>query len=112
MPIDVFEAARRYIAKMPDLCRAESDPQDSHSVLFTVACALVKGFDLSAGDALALLDEYTRRSDTPWTPQSYSIRFKALRSHLIARARGWLLPSDRAFSKSPRDPEISARAES
>jgi hypothetical protein len=108
MPIDVFEAARRYIAKMPDLCRAESDPQDSHSVLFTAACALVKGFELQQADALALLDGYARRSDTPWTLAELQHKIHNAEISSDTRGRGWLLPS--TLAPSVNRPEIHRSA--
>lgn len=60
---DVHHRARRYLAKMPPAI----DGQGGHQATFAAALALVQGFGLDQGAALALLrDEYNPRCVPPW----------------------------------------------
>jgi hypothetical protein len=62
------ERSRRaiaYVAKMPPAVQGE----EGHKALFAVACALVRGFDLSKEDARKIiLDDYNTRCVPPWKP--------------------------------------------
>lgn len=64
IPSDVTTRARRYLAAMPPAVSG----QNGHGALWDAACAMVRGFGLSAADALALLaGDYNPRCLPPWT---------------------------------------------
>ncbi len=64
--VDVMKRARAYIATMPD----SIEGQGGDAATFKVAFTLVKGFALSAGDAMTILAEYNAtRCFPPWSQQ-------------------------------------------
>jgi hypothetical protein len=59
---NVFDRARKYIAKMPPSVSG----QGGHNAAFHAACTLVLGFELSPDEALALLAEWNTTCRPPW----------------------------------------------
>ena len=59
----VLDRARKYVAKM----EAAVSGEGGHNKTFAVACALIKGFELTTRDALDVLQEYNQRCDPAWT---------------------------------------------
>ena len=91
MALTVVERARRYLGKVESPRRSRADGQDSHAVVFTAAQALVNGFELPAGDARALLEEFCARSDEPWSPQELDHKMGQAEGVASLKPRGWLL---------------------
>ncbi len=59
----VIDHARKYIAAIPGAVSG----QQGHSQTFSVAVALVNGFELSESDAMMLLSEYNQTCSPPWS---------------------------------------------
>ena len=59
----VVERARKYVATMPGAVSGSG----GHNVTFSVACRLVKGFDLSTVQALDVLSEWNATCNPPWS---------------------------------------------
>lgn len=63
---DRVERARRYARK----CRGAVSGSGGHKTTFSLACVLVRGFDLADADALRILqDEYNPKCQPPWSDQ-------------------------------------------
>ena len=60
---EVVERARRYLSKLPPAISGNN----GHGATFGAALALVKGFELSEPDTMALLGEYSQRCEPPWS---------------------------------------------
>lgn len=58
----VLSRARNYLAKVPPAISG----QEGHNAAFHAACVLVKGFALSAADAMPLLAEWNSSCQPPW----------------------------------------------
>lgn len=59
-----YDRARRYLQRLPTSISGSG----GHAALWTAAQALVRGFRLSAGEALALLvSDFNARCEPPWT---------------------------------------------
>jgi hypothetical protein len=91
MALSIIERARLYLAKVEAPRRAKSDPQDSHALVFTVAQALVNGFELPSDVACQLLREYCHRSDSPWSEQELQHKLRQAEGVCSLKPRGWLL---------------------
>lgn len=87
----VSERARRYVATMESPRRAQSDPQDSHAVMFKAAAALVHGFALDYDPAYQLLEEFAQRSDLPWTPSELHHKIVSAQETHSPQGVGYLL---------------------
>jgi hypothetical protein len=91
LPPRVGERASRYLARMaPSISGA-----GGHAALWAAALALVRGFDLGAEDALALLaSEFNPRCKPPWSLRE--LRHKIEGAERDARSEpGYLLRSER-----------------
>jgi hypothetical protein len=97
---DVEARARRYLAALPP---SISD-QGGHAALFRAAVALVHGFLLDKGAALALLREYNMRGD-PESEEQLRHKIEQVGRHPHDHPRGWLLRSDPARDFAPADAE-------
>jgi hypothetical protein len=84
--LTVEELARRYVSKVPGAVSGSG----GHNQTFTVACALVKGFDLSVDQARPLLWEYNQRCDPAWSASE--LEHKLVQADRVGdeRERGWL----------------------
>lgn len=63
VPESTIDNARKYVAKMPPAISG----QNGHDKTLAVACALIKGFNLTVLDALPLLREYNQICVPCWT---------------------------------------------
>src|SRR5438552_7596099 len=103
MPFDVYELARRYIARTPGATSGEG----GHHQTFSVACALVKGFDLSIAEARPLLQQYNQRCQPPWSATELEHKLQSADTAADndafgnVKLRGWLL-SDRRSKREMR----------
>src|SRR4051812_39673427 len=87
MPLEVIERARRYIAKCPPAISG----QGGHNATFHVAAALGHGFALSDTDALALLSEFNRGCQPPWSPKELLHKIESVSRTNFREPRGCLL---------------------
>jgi len=87
----ILERAAKYIAAMEAPRRAKGDPQDSHSVVFGAACALVKGFNLSQAQAEPCLRDYCGRSDQPWNDSEIGHKLVHADTTPDPQPRGYLI---------------------
>lgn len=101
----VIDRARRYIDKMPSAVAGAG----GHSATFAVACTLVHGFALAAGDALRLLSEWNgTHADPPWSDADlrHKIDHALAKSPPDGKASGYLIgdaagaPQDKASHHS------------
>lgn len=83
----VSERARLYIARMPGAVSGSN----GHNATFSVACALVKGFNLSVDEARPLMEEYNQRCDPPWRPNDLEYKLNSADRSGDDQARGYLL---------------------
>ncbi len=84
---DTIERARRYLATMDPAIEGEK----GSTKLLKAAAALVRGFELSQGDALELLSEYNVRCVPAWSDQE--LRHKVEDADKSGGERGYLLRS-------------------
>lgn len=97
---DLLECARRYVAKIPPAVSG----QGGHNATFTVACSLVKGFDLSIADARGLLAEWNATCAPPWSERELEHKLKQADGAPDDKARGWLRPERLDRDDAPRKP--------
>jgi hypothetical protein len=88
--LTISDLARRYVATIP----AAISGSGGHNQTFLVACALVKGFDLSIDEARPLLTEYNLRCNPPWTPAELEHKLRQADKVEDERQRGWLRPDN------------------
>ena len=76
-PSEVRERARRYIAAIPPAV------EGSHgdTATFRVCCRLVRGFGLDDDAALALLVDWNRACDPPWSERDLRAKLHAARRY-------------------------------
>jgi hypothetical protein len=82
-----IDRARRYLEKVPGAVSG----QNGHKQTFTVALALVNGFALSEPDAFALLSEYNRTCQPPWTEKELWHKVRSAAGSQHSKPRGHLL---------------------
>jgi len=85
--LSVFERAQKYVLAMP----AAVSGQRGHDATFTVACALINGFALSEGDALAIMREFSARCLPPWRESDLIHKLKSAAAASHAKPRGYLI---------------------
>jgi hypothetical protein len=96
--------ARGYIAKMPGAVGGQGGDRQT----YTVACYLLKDFDLSVEDALTLLLEYNQRCEPPWTEEE--LRRKLEYASQQPGERGRLLQGPGKGRPGPRQQLVQAPA--
>jgi len=89
MPVSITERASRYIARMD----AAVSGSGGHDATYAVACALVHGFALGEGDAMALMQEYNRRCAPPWSDRDLAYKLRSAANSHSPRGTGYLLES-------------------
>jgi len=67
--------------------------QNGHGSTFAVATALIHGFELNAGDADTLLNEYNAKCLPPWKPHELAHKLDQASKVSHDKPRGWLLSS-------------------
>lgn len=82
----ITERARKYVAAMP----AAISGSGGHNATFAVACALVKGFGLTADQARPLLQEYNQRCDPPWGEKQIEHKLRQADTTPDPQPRGYL----------------------
>lgn len=87
--MDVVERARRYVSKLDGAVSGSG----GHNATIHVACVLVKGFDLSQGDALMLMREWNVKCSPAWSERELMHKVQSAHSMPDDRRRGWLLES-------------------
>ena len=93
------QRAALWLSKVPPAVSGQS----GHSATYTAAVGLVHGFQLSEGDALALLSSWNQYCQPPWTDREliHKIREAASKSH--SKPAGHLLQSGSSPSTAPFD---------
>jgi hypothetical protein len=84
--LSLEELARLYVAKIPGAVAGSG----GHNQTFTVACALVKGFDMAPDQARALMAEYNARCEPPWTAAELEHKLNSADRSRDDQPRGWL----------------------
>jgi hypothetical protein len=85
-PADAYDRARKYVAQMPEAISGAG----GHAATFKAALVLTRGFNLSDGEALALLvNEYNPRCAPPWSRRELQHKIKQARQRGRLPA-GWL----------------------
>lgn len=94
-----YQRAALWLSKVPPAVSGQS----GHSTTYTAAVGLVHGFQLSEGDALALLANWNQYCQPPWTDREliHKIREAASKSH--SKPAGHLLQSGSSPSTAPFD---------
>jgi hypothetical protein len=85
--ITTVDRARQYLAKVPGAISGQA----GHNQTFAVACALVHGFALSEPDAFALLSEYNRTCQPPWSDKELWHKIREAGRARHDKPRGHLL---------------------
>ena len=93
MSVSIQERASRYVARM-DAAVAGSG---GHDALFAVACALVHGFSLGEGDAMAILSEYNLRCTPPWSDRELAYKLRSAAGSSSSKGSGYLLGDSSGF---------------
>jgi hypothetical protein len=68
-----------------------------HDALFAVACALVHGFSLGEGDAMAILSEYNLRCTPPWSDRELAYKLRSAAGSSSSKGSGYLLGDSSGF---------------
>lgn len=76
-PDDVRERARRYIAAIPPAVAG----RHGDTATFRVCCRLVRGFDLDSDAALAVLADWNRHCEPPWSENDLRAKLNAARKY-------------------------------
>ncbi len=87
---DVRDRARRYIAAIPPAVAGSH----GDTATFRVCCRLVRGFDLDEQSALAVLLEWNRTCDPPWSAQELRAKLEAARRYGREPVGGLLSSTD------------------
>ncbi len=103
--LTVMDRARRYLRKCPPAVSG----QHGHAATFRVACALVQGFALSAGDALGLLREWNLECRPPWSEHELAHKVNSALVAPSQRAPGYLLGQADACRKGWTQPVAAVR---
>jgi hypothetical protein len=99
--LDIFERARRYVAKMPPAISGQA----GHNSTFAVAVALIKGFDLTIDQARPILAEYNQGCLPQWSTAELEHKLTSAAGTADDRARGWLLEEKSDGKKSHAPPQ-------
>jgi hypothetical protein len=71
----LIRRARAYVDRMPSAVSG----QNGHGATYAAALALVRGFALDDGDALAILRDYSVRCDPPWSERELEHKIHSAR---------------------------------
>lgn len=100
MKTNLIDRARRYVAQMDPAVEGSG----GHSATFAVACALVKGFDLTRDEALVVLSEYNERCSPPWSPADLNHKIASADAAGDSKPRGYLLNGEK---RKPEEPGVA-----
>lgn len=98
-----YERAARYAAKTEPAIAG----QGGHSKTFTLATALVHGFNLSEDEAYRILSDWNRTCVPPWSERDLRHKIRSSLTTPHKYRRGWLLDGD-----APLEPRKLATAAS
>ena len=93
MSVSIQDRASRYVARM----EAAVAGSGGHDALFSVACALVHGFSLGEGDAMAILSEYNLRCAPPWSDRELAYKLRSAAGSSSSKGSGYLLGDSSGF---------------
>jgi hypothetical protein len=93
MSMTIAERASRYVSRMD----AAVSGSGGHDALFAVACALVHGFALGEGEAMALLSEYNLRCAPPWSDRDLSYKLRSAAGSSSSKGTGYLIGDSSGF---------------
>lgn len=102
--INVFERARRYLAKCPPAISG----QGGHDQTFHTACLLTNGFALSEADALQLLHEWNAGCQPPWAEHELLHKVRSAMGARHAKPRGHLIGDGRTKNQNTERPTPNA----
>lgn len=88
--VSVEERIRRYLLAMDAPRRDPADPQDSHTVVFNAARALLHGFGLTPFEARPFFVDYLSRSDLPWSEGEINHKLRSVDAQQSKWPRGYL----------------------
>jgi hypothetical protein len=97
--LTVDDLARRYVAKIPPAVSGSG----GHNQTFSVATALIKGFDLTVDQARPILAEYNQRCEPPWSVPELEHKLVSADGVADVQPRGWLRLQD-VVEGAPRPP--------
>lgn len=100
MKTNLIDRARRYVGRMDPAVAGSG----GHSTTFAVACALVKGFDLTREEALVVLTEYNERCSPPWSPADLNHKIASADASGDSKPRGYLLKGEK---RKPEEPGVT-----
>lgn len=69
--------------------------QSGHDRAFDVACTLVKGFDLTVGEARPIFAAWAARCDPPWSEREVEHKMASADAKADDKPRGWLARAER-----------------
>lgn len=87
MTMTILERARRYV----DSCPAAVSGAGGHGATFRVACALVHGFALGEGEALAVMMEFNQRCLPKWSEHDLRHKLNSAARCSHTNPRGWMV---------------------
>lgn len=102
------ELIRDYLSEQDSPRRDANDPQDSHSLVYEVACKLLQGFDLAVSELESWLVEFCQRSDQPWSISEIQHKIRAAQAAPSKYPAGWLyrkLCRDKGFQPAGTTPK-------
>lgn len=106
--LTVHERACLYAAK----CPAAVAGAGGHNATFTVACALVKGFDMSIDAARPVLAEFNARCEPAWTAAELEHKLRQADTVPDEKPRGWLRDAEGVRDDGPNEPRQASHAPS
>ncbi len=93
-------------------CPPAISGQGGHNQTFTVACALVNGFQLSENDAIRLMEVYNQKCQPPWTEKEIAHKVKTALSTPHDKPRGHLIGTiSMSQAPTPKTPAPKAPPE-
>jgi len=93
------QRAALWLSKVPPAVSGQS----GHSTTYTAAVGLVHGFQLSEGDALALLSNWNQYCQPPWSDRELTHKLREAASKSHSKPAGHLLQSGVSPSTAPFD---------
>lgn len=85
------DRARLYLRK----CPLAISGQGGHRAAFRVACAVVRGFELDEAEALAVLQEWNRGCQPPWSEAELRHKIQSAKTAQATKPDGYLARSNR-----------------
>ena len=85
MTTTLRDRARLYLHQCPPAISG----QGGHKAAFRAACALVRGFELGEAEALAVLQEWNRGCQPPWSDAELRHKIKSAKSAQATKPDGY-----------------------